>query len=223
VETPSHSHVSLSIEANSSVSVDLRQIEDQLLAAGIRGLPSAAGQQFLDLMNLLLRWNARLNLTAIRTPEEILRRHFIEGAFVAQNLPEELGTLLDFGSGAGFPGIPIAICRPGLRVTLAESQAKKAAFLREAVRVLGISAEVYHGRVESLPPDTKYGVVTLRAVDKMQEAIQHARSRSTAFLAVMTTRRSAPQIETLVPDLVWREPVALPDSSTAVLLLGAKA
>jgi 16S rRNA (guanine527-N7)-methyltransferase len=202
------------------VSVDLRQIEDQLLAAGIRELPPIAGQQFLDFLNLLLRWNARLNLTAIRTPEEILRRHFVEGAFVAQHLPEKLGTLLDFGSGAGFPGIPIAICRPGLRVTLAESQGKKVSFLREAVRILGISAEVYHGRVESLPAEKKYGIVTLRAVDKMQEAIRHAGCRSSGLLSVMTTLRSVPGFKALVPDVVWHDPIALPNSSTAVLLLG---
>ncbi|MGB9145730.1 MAG: 16S rRNA (guanine(527)-N(7))-methyltransferase RsmG, partial [Acidobacteriaceae bacterium] len=78
---------------------------------------------------LLLRWNARMNLTAVRDPESILRRHFAESLFAAEHIPPGVATLLDFGSGAGFPGIPIAIARPEIAVTLAESQNKKAAFL----------------------------------------------------------------------------------------------
>src|SRR6266851_4493562 len=87
-------------------------------------------------LDLLLKWNARTNLTAIRDPEEIVRRHFGESLFAAQHLDPATPTLLDFGSGAGFPGLPIALFHPGIQVTLAESQNKKAAFLREAVRSL---------------------------------------------------------------------------------------
>jgi 16S rRNA (guanine527-N7)-methyltransferase len=97
-----------------------------------------------------MKWNARMNLTAARKPEEIVRRHFVESIFAAQQIPKHVKTLLDFGSGAGFPGIPIAICRPKIGVTLAESQGKKAAFLREAVRTLGLKAEVWAGRVEEM-------------------------------------------------------------------------
>src|SRR5580704_7224389 len=84
-------------------------------------------------LDLLLKWNARTNLTAIRDPEEIVRRHFGESLFTAKHLPA-CRTLLDLGSGAGFPGIPIQLALPELKVTLAESQNKKAAFLQEAVR-----------------------------------------------------------------------------------------
>ena len=69
-----------------------------------------------------------MNLTAVREPEAIIRRHFVECAFAAQHLPTDITTLLDYGSGAGLPGIPIAICRPEIRVTLAEAQGKKAPF-----------------------------------------------------------------------------------------------
>src|ERR1700686_1797783 len=83
-------------------------------------------------LDLLLKWNARTNLTAIRDPEEIVRRHFGESLFAARRLAlSEIApvaiTLLDFGSGAGFPGLPIALLRPAVQVTLAESQNKKAA------------------------------------------------------------------------------------------------
>jgi len=129
-------------------------------------------------LELLLRWNARTNLTAIRDPEEIVRRHFGESLFVAAHLPE-CATLLDLGSGAGFPGLPIQLARPGLRVTLAESQNKKASFLREAVRTLGLATEVWGDRVERLPADRLFDVVTLRAVDDPGKALKLAHQRLT--------------------------------------------
>ena len=131
-------------------------------------------------LDLLLRWNARTNLTAIREPEEIVRRHFGESLFAARHLANRLSpdaTLLDFGSGAGFPGLPIQLWLPNLRVTLAESQGKKASFLREAVRTLGLKTEVWSSRVESMPAERQFEAVTLRAVDRMQEALAAARPR----------------------------------------------
>ena len=131
-------------------------------------------------LDLLLRWNARTNLTAIREPEEIVRRHFGEslfaGSHLVQRLPAE-ATLLDFGSGAGFPGLPIQLLLPQLGVTLAESQGKKASFLREAVRTLGLATEVWADRVEALPASRRFDAVTLRAVDRMEQAIAAARER----------------------------------------------
>ena len=143
--------------------------------------PSLYGSlsQYLD---LLVRWNARTNLTAIREPEEMVRRHFGESLFAARHLASRLSpaaTLLDFGSGAGFPGLPIQLALPNLRVTLAESQGKKASFLREAVRTLGLKTEVWSARVESMPPERQFEAVTLRAVDHMQEALTAARPRVT--------------------------------------------
>jgi 16S rRNA (guanine527-N7)-methyltransferase len=145
--------------------------------AGLAPLATGVPEQFSRYFALLQKWNARLNLTAIRNPEGILARHFVECIFCAQNLPSGINTLLDYGSGAGFPGIPIALCRPAIRVTLAESQGKKAGFLREAVRVLGIEAEVYAGRVEDMPQAKRFDAVSLRAVDKMQAATNAAAFR----------------------------------------------
>jgi 16S rRNA (guanine527-N7)-methyltransferase len=131
-------------------------------------------------LDLLLHWNARTNLTAIRAPEEIVRRHFGESLFAGAHLASLLpptATLLDFGSGAGFPGLPIQLLLPTLRITLAESQGKKAAFLREAVRTLGLNTQVWAGRVEAMPPERQFDVVTLRAVDKMEMALFEAAHR----------------------------------------------
>jgi 16S rRNA (guanine527-N7)-methyltransferase len=128
--------------------------------------------QLSTYLDLLLKWNQRTNLTAIRVPEEIVRRHFGESLFAAAHLPE-CGTLLDLGSGAGFPGLPIQLARPGLRVTLAESQHKKASFLRETVRTLGLATEVWADRGEKL--ERQFDVVALRAVDRPLEALALAR------------------------------------------------
>jgi 16S rRNA (guanine527-N7)-methyltransferase len=144
---------------------------------GLNPLAADVAEKFSEYYALLERWNSKLNLTAIRDPEEVLRRHFVECIFCAQHLPGGITTLLDYGSGAGFPGIPVALCRPEIRVTLAESQGKKASFLREAVRSLGIDAEVYGGRVEDMLHGRSFDAVSLRAVDKMREAVQGAASR----------------------------------------------
>jgi len=131
-------------------------------------------------LDLLLKWNARTNLTAIREPEEIVRRHFGESLFAGLHLVPRLpanATLLDFGSGAGFPGLPIQLLYPELRVTLAESQGKKSSFLREAVRTLALPTEVWAARVDTLPPARRFDAVTLRAVDNMQQALTDAQPR----------------------------------------------
>lgn len=131
-------------------------------------------------LDLLVKWNARTNLSAIREPEEMVRRHFGESLFAARHLPAGAKTLLDVGSGAGFPGLPIALAHPGLTVTLAESQNKKASFLREVVRTLGIPVEVWADRVEHLASERRFDVVTLRAVDHPAFALELARERLTA-------------------------------------------
>jgi len=131
-------------------------------------------------LDLLLRWNARTNLTAIREPEAMITRHFGESLFSARLLSPRLkpgATILDFGSGAGFPGLPIQLYRPDLQVTLAESQGKKASFLREAIRTLGLTTEVWANRVEAMPPAQQFDCVTLRAVDRMEEALHGAALR----------------------------------------------
>jgi 16S rRNA (guanine527-N7)-methyltransferase len=143
-------------------------------------IPPTLYPQLSAYLDLLLRWNARTNLTAIREPEEIVRRHFGESLFcgtqIAIHAPNT-ATLLDFGSGAGFPGLPIQLLLPNLHVTLAESQGKKAAFLREAVRTLNLPTEIWDSRAESMPPARQFDAVTLRAVDRMDHALAAARLR----------------------------------------------
>ena len=200
-----------------------QRIEAAFAESGIAGLPPSAYAQFLAYLELLLRWNARLNLTAIREPEQIIRRHFVECAFAAQHLPGQIETLLDFGSGAGLPGIPIAICRPKFRVTLAESQGKKASFLREAVRSLGICAEVYDGRVEDMPRERLFHAVSMRAVEKMEIALPVALRRAERYLVLLTTEQSTPIYRKVTPELQWLDPIHLPNATQTVLAIGERA
>ncbi|MGH9587728.1 MAG: 16S rRNA (guanine(527)-N(7))-methyltransferase RsmG [Acidobacteriaceae bacterium] len=178
--------------------------------AGLASLTPEALNRFDLYLDLLLKWNSRLNLTAIRDPETILRRHFVECIQCAQALPALKGsTLLDFGSGAGLPGIPIAICRPDIHVTLAESQQKKSAFLREAVRTLRLPAtEVFAGRVENMPQALQFDIVALRAVDRMREACKAAfpRVRMNGRIVVFTTQETRAELKKALPAIEsWNE------------------
>jgi 16S rRNA (guanine527-N7)-methyltransferase len=144
-------------------------------------------------LDLLVRWNARVSLTSIRRPEEMVERHFGESLFTGAHLAGRLddgAELLDYGSGAGFPGLPIQLLLPGVRVTLAESQTRKAAFLREVIRMLGIEAEVWPRRVEELPAERRFDVVTLRAVDRMAISLEDAGGilREGGWLAALVGR-----------------------------------
>ena len=139
-------------------------------------------------LDLLLRWNAKTNLTAIRDPEEIVCRHFGESLFAAALIPEGTRTLLDLGSGAGFPGVPMLLLRPELIVTLAESQGKKVAFLRELVRTLSLQVNVHAGRAEELVDLRSFDVVALRAVDGMEAAFRLAGRLTRGARLVLTTR-----------------------------------
>ncbi len=192
-----------------------------LAEAGLAPLADETAAQFEDYFSLFIRWNARLNLSSIRDQEGVLRRHFVESIACARAVPAGVGTLLDFGSGAGLPGIPIALCRPEIAVMLAESQGKKAAFLQEAVRVLGIGAEVHAGRAELLTE--LFDCVTLRAVDRMPDAV-NAAAKLTApggWLALMTTKSELAGLQSSAgPALAWQPVVSLPDSEERVVAVG---
>jgi 16S rRNA (guanine527-N7)-methyltransferase len=184
---------------------------------------AALADRFEQHLSLILRWNARVNLTAVRDEEGILSRHFVESIACARALPAGIATLLDFGSGGGFPGVPIALCRPEVAVTLAESQGKKAAFLSEAVRVLGLAANVHSGRAETLR--SQFDCVALRAVDRMELAVKTAAGlvRPGGWLALMTTGSDVEKLKAAAgSEFSWVERALLPDSTDRLLALGSK-
>jgi 16S rRNA (guanine(527)-N(7))-methyltransferase RsmG len=233
-------------------------------------------------IDLLLRWNARINLTAIRDPEQIVTRHFGESLFAARHLvPCGAGTLarvephlategpsktgatavppvegravvrpgqpndsqttcqdagqsvtpaepnstrsrsvVDLGSGAGFPGLPIKIWSPHTSVTLIESNQKKVAFLREVIRALTLTdIDVFPRRAEDYPAASAL-LLTLRAVERF-EAILPAAARLLfpgGTLALLIGQSQVAQAQTLLPAFSWHEPFPIPLSSSRLLV-----
>jgi 16S rRNA (guanine527-N7)-methyltransferase len=197
------------------------RLNDLLQKAGLEPLNDQTARQFDVYLSLFVRWNARINLSSVRDEDGILSRHIIESISVARWLPREVATLLDFGSGGGLPGIPIALCRPRIAVTLAESQGKKAAFLQEAVRVLGIQAKVHPDRAEALR--TVFNCVVLRAVERMPQAVAAAVKfvAPDGWLALMTTDAGLAELQLAAGEQFrWDSPVRLPASESRILALG---
>ncbi len=194
-----------------------------LAASGLPPLSPAAAAQFQTFYSLLVRWSQRINLTAIRGESEILSRHFVESIAVAHSLPAGIATLLDFGSGAGFPGLPIAICCPQIAVVLAESQVKKAAFLREVVRTIGLPIEIFTGRAETIA--RTFDAVVLRAVERMSQAVAAAASlvSPAGWLVLLTTQPLIDEMKAVAgPGFSWNEAVPLPSAEARVVILGQK-
>lgn len=194
-----------------------------LVEAGVDPVDEEAAEKFEAYLALILKWNARVNLTSLRTDDVILSRHFVESIACARALPRGIGSLLDFGSGAGLPGIPIALCRPEIEVTLAESQGKKAAFLQEAVRVVGIGAGVLGGRAETA--GRVFDCVVLRAVERMAKAVGAGAGLvgENGWLAVMTTDGELGNVRAAAgTEFEWEEPVRVPGGERRMLALGRK-
>ena len=131
-------------------------------------LSPALATPLLDYLALLLRWNQTYNLTAVRDPAEMVTKHLLDSLAMhpfVDDIAAAGGSLADLGTGAGLPGIPLAIAKPGLRVTLVESAGKKARFMREAVRQLGLdSVRVAESRIEALDEPGRYDAITARAL-----------------------------------------------------------
>ncbi|MGA3088663.1 MAG: 16S rRNA (guanine(527)-N(7))-methyltransferase RsmG [Terriglobales bacterium] len=223
-------------------------------------------EQISIYIDLLLRWNARINLTAIRHEEQIVTRHFGESLFMARNLfpaepcrtegreverdaigleraidpclpsnpspqpgglsaPPAAPRVLDIGSGAGFPALPLKIWAPQIRLTLIEANHKKSAFLREVARALAFShINVITGRAETISTLTdapRAEVVTLRAVEHFETILPQAASflRPHGTLALMIGVDQLPSLNTLT-NMNWNPPVHIPQSRSRVLSSG---
>jgi len=184
-------------------------------------------QQLSNYLDLLLRWNSRVNLTAVRQPEEVVARHFGESLFAARHLfPSRAQTrankrLIDFGSGAGFPGLPIKILVPEIELILVESNQKKATFLREVIRRLKFqAAAVLSDRAENL--DIRADTVTLRAVERFESSLRIAARLvvSNGRLALLIGEAQVKSARELITDFNWMKPIRIPQSASRVLLVG---
>jgi 16S rRNA (guanine527-N7)-methyltransferase len=144
--------------------ITAEQVEEAAARWGLSEVVEGVSDRLSAYGNLLLHWNTRLSLTAIRDERELIERHLMEGVFAAAHHPVA-SVVLDFGSGTGIPGIPIGLCHGDVHVTLAESHQKKASFLQEVIRTVQPVASVYAGRAETLPLGS-FDAVWMRAVEK---------------------------------------------------------
>lgn len=138
------------------------------------GLSPDLVDPLLAYLALMQRWNQAYNLTAIRDPQEMLVKHLLDSLSLVPHVPAA-GTLADIGTGPGLPGIPLAIALPGLRVALVESNGKKARFLRQAVRELGLSnVRVLESRAEAVAEPGAFDCLSSRAFGTLAEFIRVA-------------------------------------------------
>ncbi len=135
------------------------------------GLDEALDDCLLAYLALLLQWNQAYNLTAIRDPQEMLVKHLFDSLAILAYVPP--GVLVDIGSGAGLPAIPLALALPDLRVTMIETAGKKARFLREAVRALGLTerVRVLSARAENVDEAGRYDCLTARAFGTLEQIL----------------------------------------------------
>ena len=159
--------------------------------------------------SILTQWNQRVNLTAIRKAEEIVERHFGESLFLAAKLPEAK-TLVDVGSGAGFPGLPLAVARPEITVTLVESIAKKAVFLKEVAREMG-NVRVMHARAEELHDHYEWAVCRAVSPDQVLPVLRNLADN----VALLVSQGIASGL-----DEGWEPPIRLPWGDQRVLVMG---
>jgi 16S rRNA (guanine527-N7)-methyltransferase len=212
-------------------------LHETALPSGASILSQSQLNNISTYIDILLRWNARINLTSVRPPEEIVTRHFGESLFAARHLfpGDAIGSsrVIDIGSGAGFPGLPMKIWRPSLHITLIESNQKKATFLREVIRLLALTeVEVFARRAEDFHrpvhistdsvPDQEGRVVTLRAVEQSEEILPHAvrLARPGGRVALLVGESQISGTHKVAPRLKWQQPVPIPQSLHRVLLIG---
>jgi 16S rRNA (guanine527-N7)-methyltransferase len=181
--------------------------------------------QIQQYIKILLTWNDKVNLTAIRDPLEILYRHFCESMFAGISVPIQLGRLADAGTGAGFPGLPLKILHPGLQVFLIESNIKKATFLAEVIRELELKdTQVLVRRYEELGEEiAPLDFVCARALGEHTKFLDWAHSDRLAAKEVILWigTNDLPNLHK-IQTWVWREPIPVPNSLRRILLVGTK-
>jgi 16S rRNA (guanine527-N7)-methyltransferase len=178
---------------------------------GIAELTDEQAEALESHYNLLVLWNRKLNLTAIRDLAEAVERHYAESLFLAAHLPAGPLRIADVGSGAGFPGLPVAIYRPDCMVTLIESHQRKAVFLKEAARSLS-NVRVLARRAEQV--DEEFDLAISRAVS------YHDLTPSLKVLAPAAALLNAAESPPDDMGFAWEPPVPLPWGEQRYLRMG---
>lgn len=197
----------------------------QLLGPFGVDLSSHQAGQLIAFLEVLMRWNQKVNLTAIRNAEDCVTRHFGESIYLSRCF-ELKGRLLDVGSGAGFPGLALKIACPFLTVTLLEPVAKKRAFLKEVVRVCSMgSVEVRGERLADFvisSPEFCYDTLTARAVGGLDLLVPDATKRLSpgGRLCLWLTHAQVTGLIRTPSCLNWDEPIPVPLGKERVILSG---
>lgn len=174
-------------------------------------------------VSTLLQWNAKISLTTITDPEQILRVHFGESFFAANVSGIANGRVADIGTGAGFPGIPIRMVRQAVQLTLVEAVAKKAAFLAEVLRKINISGvNIIRCRMEDISDAAGIDLITARALGKYNDLLRWSKARlsQTGKIALLLGRAEAEYLSQNA-GWVWNEPKIVPETSARVVLIGS--
>lgn len=197
----------------------------QLLAPFGVDLSAHQAGRVIVYLDLLLRWNRKINLTAVRSAEDCVTRHFGESMHLSRCFDLK-GRLLDVGSGAGFPGLALKIAYPSLTVTLLEPVAKKRAFLKEVARVCSMdSVEVRSERLADFvirEPKSRFDAVTARAVGELTRLVPDATELLApgGRLSLWLTRSQIPALVRISSRLHWEEPIPVPLSRERVIIVG---
>jgi 16S rRNA (guanine527-N7)-methyltransferase len=185
--------------------------------------PDRLCEQIREYIGLLLLWNRRISLTSITLPEEIVQTHFAESLLATKGAGKIDGRLADVGTGAGFPGIPLKMYVPALRLALIEPNAKKCAFLAEVTRALELKdVEIIQKRYEDVrKPETAFDIVTARALGQFIEFAEWAESVLAANGRVMVWTGPDGRLELERRKSVkWSEPYVIPRTKHRLIVSG---
>jgi 16S rRNA (guanine527-N7)-methyltransferase len=199
------------------------QIESLLHPYGVLIRPDLA-DKIRVYSALLLKWNRTISLTRVSDPIEIIKFHFGESLFAASQVNFGESRLADVGSGAGFPGIPIAMVVPGLQVTLIESNSRKCAFLSEVARELRLTnIRILRHRMENVDSsEGPFDFVAARALGHLDELLAWAKTNATAAGKVVLWLGEADSRElSRKSGWTWQDPVLIPGSDRRYLLVGS--
>ena len=208
--------------ARAEQSLAASDVARRLRAAGVE-LPQPQSEALSRFLDLLIRWNRVYNLTGIHDAHELVDRHLIESLALRPLLTGE--RIADVGTGAGLPGLPLAITEPERAFTLIESRAKRVRFLRQVIVELGLrNAVVAHGRAEHLRPERPFATVLARAVAPPAELLEICRNLTApgSILLLLTAAHLQTQFAGLAPDFVQRAvdlPSGAPRLKSSIVLL----
>jgi 16S rRNA (guanine527-N7)-methyltransferase len=206
--------------------LDKNAVRELLLPFNI-SISEESTENLLLYLELLLRWNQKINLTAIEAPEECVIRHFGESFLISKSVRLN-GRLLDIGSGAGFPGLAAKLIAPNLEVVLLEPVAKKRAFLKEVTRVCSMSSvQIFGKRLDEFAHTEEarsFDLITVRAVGGLESLVPTATIllKSGGHICLWVGGTQVGGIREANPGIQWQNPVTIPLSLDRLILSGVR-